>query len=557
MRHTPLLVALAALTALPLMAQAAGPRALAAAGVGSFTIDGFVVSATTGTPLDRSDVSLFAPGQRGSQIATTVTAENGAFRFDGLQAGKYRLEASRRGYITGGYQDHDGFSTAIVTGPNFDSGNLRLTLRPAAIIDGTITDDAGDPIGGAQVHLYRQDQRNGETRILPADQSVTDDLGTYEFARLRAGTYYVGVSASPWYAFHPPRKTDASGNPLPDDQQPHSPLDVAYAMTFYETATDSASATPIPLNAGDRVEADLSMHAVPAIHIQVHVPQPEAGRGLAIPQLMQDVFGSEQYQPSGATSFVRNQGGDFTADLAGVAPGHYVLRQFAPPGDASRTASVDLTSDQTVDFSAASTSGVDVTGKVVMANGARLPTRTFVTLVPTNGGPGLPEIRVDANGGFAIHGVAPGGYEFQVHATGATLAVAQMAASGAQFEGSHITVAAEPVLLAATLATGSTSINGFARQDGKGVGGAMILLVPRDPNASHELYRRDQSDSDGSFTLNRVVPGNYTLVAIEDGWTLDWARPEVITPYLTHGLNVRVAGQKTLDLPTAVEVVRR
>jgi hypothetical protein len=84
----------------------------------------------------------------------------------------------------------------------------------------------------------------------------------------------------------------------------------------------------------------------------------------------------------------------------------------------------------------------------------------------------------------------------------------------------------------------------------------MILLVPRDP-ASHDLYRRFQSGSDGSFSLSRVVPGSYTLVAIQDGWTLEWARPEVIAPYLARGVQMQTTGQKTLELPTAVEVQPR
>jgi len=37
------------------------------------------------------------------------------------------------------------------------------------------------------------------------------------------------------------------------------------------------------------------------------------------------------------------------------------------------------------------------------------------------------------------------------------------------------------------------------------------------------LVRRDQSDSDGIFTLHSVVAGQYTVVAISDGWDLEWA----------------------------------
>jgi hypothetical protein len=283
---------------------------------------------------------------------------------------------------------------------------------------------------------------------------------------------------------------------------------------------------------------------------------------MAMPMLTQDVFGEQQMQPGGvtwmasSTSRNGNQTNVLYGEFSGIAPGHYTLRQFAQQGDESHSASVDLATDQTVDFTSASVSGVDVSGKVAMASGAKLPDRTSVMLTPASGGQNL-SARADVDGRFDLHSVAPDSYELQVHASGASIAVAQMAANGADVQGSHITVATDPVLVAATLATGSTTITGYARSNGKAIGGAMILLVPRNPNAGHQLFRRDQSNTDGSFTLTRVVPGNYILVAIENGWTLDWAQPEVIARYLAAGLNVQVKGQKSLDLTTAVEVEPR
>ena len=32
----------------------------------------------------------------------------------------------------------------------------------------------------------------------------------------------------------------------------------------------------------------------------------------------------------------------------------------------------------------------------------------------------------------------------------------------------------------------------------------------------------------GTFSLQDVAPGSYTLVAIENGWDLDWSQPGVI-----------------------------
>ncbi len=53
----------------------------------------------------------------------------------------------------------------------------------------------------------------------------------------------------------------------------------------------------------------------------------------------------------------------------------------------------------------------------------------------------------------------------------------------------------------------------------------MIVLLPKNPAQWRALTRRDQSDSDGSFALRSVAPGEYTVIAIEDGWQLDWTSP--------------------------------
>ena len=94
--------------------------------------------------------------------------------------------------------------------------------------------------------------------------------------------------------------------------------------------------------------------------------------------------------------------------------------------------------------------------------------------------------------------------------------------------------------LTVTVALGKTNIEGFAFKDGRGQAGVMVVLVPKDPAASLEEFRLDQSDSDGSFLLHQVIPGDYTLVAIEDGWDLNWGRPEATRPYLPKGIPITV-----------------
>jgi len=99
-------------------------------------------------------------------------------------------------------------------------------------------------------------------------------------------------------------------------------------------------------------------------------------------------------------------------------------------------------------------------------------------------------------------------------------------------------------------------VQGTAKSAGKGFSGAMVVLVPKHPEGNHELFRRDQSDLDGTFVLHNVLPGAYTVVAIENGWDLDWSQPDVIASYAKHGVPLQVVDKanQNLTLPSVVEV---
>jgi hypothetical protein len=85
------------------------------------------------------------------------------------------------------------------------------------------------------------------------------------------------------------------------------------------------------------------------------------------------------------------------------------------------------------------------------------------------------------------------------------------------------------------VAKGTTAqLDGVTVQDDKPFSSAMVLLLPEDLSRA-ALIRRDQSDSDGTFTLPNVLPGRYTLIAIDNGKELAYRDPAVIQPYLAQG----------------------
>lgn len=536
-----------------LMAQ--NTAALGAAG--SYAISGTVFG-TNGSPLNNAVVTLASASPQESESAQTDTDGTGAFHFSKLAAGTYVLSAAKRGYVSTKYQQHGSFSTGIVTGPGLKTSDLRFELRPWAVIDGTIRDDFGERVPGARVVLWLDRPGTPGSHPMQAGQQTTDDSGTYEFAELRPGTYYLGVTATPWYAFHPPQRRDAHRRLLPAGERSASSLDVVYPMTFYQSATDSSLATPIAVHPGDRLRLNLTLHAVKAVHLTVRIPLP-AGKlhfGIQIPQLSQEVFGSDEYVPITVTS-TAVENGEMTADYGGLAPGRYVLRSYGQPGGA-HTAEVDLAGNQSINYSTVRPDGVRVTGELEMADGESLPTDLRVELGGRPGPAPQKVASVQPDGMFMFPGVGPGEYRLRLLTSDGVLSPVQMAASGAQVQGTRLKVASENVLLAATLARGQATIRGFARRGSQGVGGVMILLAPADPRAGRNLYYRDQSNSDGSFKLQKVVPGDYTLVAIQDGWGLDWTDPQTLAPYLAHGAKLRIsAGRRVVTLPNSLPIQKR
>jgi len=403
------------------------------------------------------------------------------------------------------------------------------------------------------VLLFRK-SRDGKPggRIGQSDTASTDDTGAYEFDSLAAGEYLLAVTAEPWYALHRSglraRQQSEAGAAGADTA---AALDVAYPVTYFDSTTDEASATRIEVGGGSRVEADIALHATPALHIQVETPRKPDG-SIARAELRQTVFGAVVAAESAGFLDAMQTG---TTEFSGVAPGHYQLAQGDPP----RVVELDANTSQQVDPTLG-TPTVSVHGSLQRAVGG--PFADDCTLTLESADPARrqsPASTVCIRGSFSFPTVPPGRWQLLAESGGALLPIASITTGGHSHPGSVITVQDRSLSLAVAISEGATRVTGFARRDGKGVPGAMVVLVPRDMVSIDGLARRDQSDSDGSFSLRDVVPGEYTLVAIEDGWSLDWAEPEVIARYLPRGVAVTVTDDagKLLVLPPPVPVQSR
>ena len=522
-----------------------------------YPIAGVVVSSVTGQPLPGVMVSITATENRQSSQSTETRAD-GRFAFPNLPAAKYSLTASARGYRAQGFNQHGNFFTGIAVGPDLDGGNLVFRLVPDAAIEGIVTDDDSEPVRNASVQLFQRNNDSGQQRTQTISNAATDDRGHYQFGHLAPGTYFVAVSARPWYAsYSVPAGTPSNPDDAARAVEEKAQLDVAYPMTFYPAAEDSTGATPILLHPGERVTADVVLRALPAVHLRIKTGESEGnhtgvGAPRSFPRVSQRVFEGALVPVNSAQGFGYNAG---LYEYTGIAPGHYVIEMPESGGKRSGTGwykEIDLSGTVELD-SAENPPLASVTGALMLQGAPRPGGKLYVVLHDrTSSENVVAEVTAKGTFDFSDTEIRPGTYDVMLN-NAPDFQIKSLLAKGARVVGQTLEISGGSVQVVCTATHAVARIDGVALRDDKPFAGAMVVLVPRNPSSNWTLFRRDQSDSDGTFTLPAVLPGLYTAIAIENGWDLDWASPAALQRYLKNGTSIDVTGEGKINIKVQLQ----
>lgn len=550
-----------------------------------FRIAGVVFNSITGNPVARChlDASLAqrsrnpGPGRRESTATGVETDEHGRFSINLPSAGAWHLTASALGYVTQAYDEHGIYSSAVVLTANAPSFTLQFRLPPQARISGTVLDESGEAVRSATVGLSVKPlsgpSGTRQSLFLPRGFAQTDDRGSYEFAGLPPGDYHLSVQARPWYSSTAQQRPILVNGRMASSTSSASPaepsLDVTYPQTWYPGVYDPAQAETVPLVAGEERHADFHLTPIPSLHLQV-VPPPavtqEPGqRPIPFFPVVERVDPTGSRLGQSQTIFTTN-GSQGSIDIGGLSPGTY---RVTLPGQnqANRSTVIQITegSSRTLDLRASNSGTANITVRFEGDDEERPMTIELIDTItgqrysPSGAGRAMPlngrrgpqvssrmQSSLQAQREISFQ-IPPGRYEVSTQSRSDTF-LTGISAQVAEVAGRFLTVQAGDATLTLHTSQGRATVTGVATTSGKPCAGAAILLVPAgiDDARSFTSLVRDQSNTDGSFELEDVVPGEYILIAVDRGWHINWSDPTTLRSYLTHGIPLELGREKKL-----------
>ncbi len=505
-------------------------------GADLFPVAGTILNSATNTPLPHARVSFYRGGAV-KPVASAITGDDGRFGFQ-LPAGTYRMLAGTRETLESYGSRHPGntLGSAVIVGPDKDTGTLVFRFFPPSAISGRIVDDAGDPVQNALVQIIRASVVGGLRTPEILGYARTNDLGEYRFSQLAGDSpYYLAVTGEPWY------NKPGNANVLTTDQPDTSTARAAaYASVYFPNTTDPAKATPVVVKPGQEARADFRLSVVANATVVVRHDAPAGMKG-TVSLTYDGVGGTVAFERNQQLPMIPQLTQKLNLTLDGVPPGRYKVTIRGAAGSTSlmATAAIDV-NGANVSVDLALKPLPKIQGILHLAPGS--VQRAALRVGIRGDGSGLPvsTVPVEADGSFSFPSVLPG--RFIVSLTSADgFYVSEMTARNASLNGRVLEVTeGNDVTLSITAANETGTLKGFVVDGDRPLEGMLVVLAPVPGEFIGDTPRIYQTESDGSFDFRLVRAGRYRLFAVDDG-QFEYARPEVVAPWLPRAKEIVIA----------------
>ncbi|MGC2108809.1 MAG: carboxypeptidase regulatory-like domain-containing protein [Candidatus Korobacteraceae bacterium] len=515
------------------LGQLGAAQAAPSSGGERFSLNGSVVNSVTGAPVGHALVraNSFPP-------RFVFSDGEGNFLIDGLSAGRVNVTAQKPGFV--GEQDAP-IHTVTWVDVGSGSGSLVLKLIPQSAIFGRVVDAAGQPIERVPLRLTNLNLRDGHKRWEGRGMTETDDDGGFRFPNLMPGIYY--LSAGP---------SNVESHILTANEKPKA----GYPLVYYPGVSDLTAAAPLQVTAGQQIEADISMGAVPVYQLSGTVTGylPEQGVGIQI-------FNQSGDELSMSTSFSMENG---FIHVDSIPAGTYIVRAFAQSGSATLRAEARVNVSSNVEnlrlalqpalsipivVRAESRSGSGQSSTPV--NLERPP--VSVRLMPSQ--PMAQEVDatfVERSRGhtLVLQNVDPGTYAAELMPQPPWyIQSATYGQTNLLYDDLYVGSGGQGYPLDIVLRDDGASIAGTVKTPDNADVQATIVALPQ---PASKIPPKTAQYFSGGFNISGLAPGDYLVFAFDRTESLEFANPEALQAYASQAAHITLTpGQKAqivLDL---------
>ena len=539
-------------------------RGSVSAAVGGRAIRGAAVNLISAQPVIPGGVTV---GPRENR--TIATDAQGRFEFKAVPAGRYRIAATKTGYVRLEYGqrawNQPGTQIELVDGQMVE--RIDLTMQRGGVIVVTATNPRGEPMAGALVQGLQYRYVNGSRSLRSTVSVETNDLGQARLHGLSPGDYYVTARA--------PFGNVGSAN-----------LKVSYAPTFFPGTLLAQEAQRIPVS----ISQETSI-TIPIVRAKLATISGRAVKADGSPIVFTPPAGPVATPPTGLTVGLRQEvpGGGFSTrtvqtkadgsfSVPNLLPGNYEL-QVRPIGnpaamrDAAEFTSVPFTigGDDISNFIVTSRPGAKISGQVYFDTGSPPTDKTYNDLrvfVYTNmAEPALSAGTVTMNPdySFEITGVAATGM-VRLFVANTGWNVKEEIVDGKDIVEAPLTFepGREYKDMRVTLTQKRAEVTGGAIDGGgRPVKDFVALIFPQDrsrwvPRSLSILVA--QSDQNGQFRIQRL-PGDkygaYNVIALESLETDSQWDPELLARLAPNAQKIMLGETEVKNVTLRLQEISR
>lgn len=453
-----------------------------------------------GTPLPKATVSLL-PEARGAEAQAVRVDSNGGFQFAEIAPGRYRLAATRNGYVRQVYgQRGGGPGVTLDLQPGQRVTDVEIRLERAGVISGNVTDEDGEPVEGLPVFAQRlRFVAGGFLRVSTARTGRTNDLGDFRLSGLAAGFYYVRAAG---------RQEGSVGIGGP-------PSAVSFAPSYFPGVPTREEAQKVQVRAGTEVpRIDLRVRYSPTFTISGIIVDAKAGSVAS--------NYSVGFSSGGGTATRSVDRGDGTFELRGNEPGEYNLIGMVheAAGQVRSGYRHVVVADSDVRVVIEVGRGAALSGRARMGDDQPFSfARIEVRLAADDENAVRPRGEIKEDGAFAVEEIPEGEYRIDVGTRTSESYLKRATCGGQDYTNRKIKLVADQKVedCEFLLARDTALLNAFVTDGEKPAQGVVVVAIPQSPELRRSARNTvtAQTDVNGYVQLRGIIPGEYYVFAVE------------------------------------------